>query len=65
MADFDNKYALQIIVSNVFEVAEFKSAIRVLKFKMADPIWRPKLQKNDYFCNRSITIALNQSFLIL
>jgi len=43
----------------IFLRSEFKSA-RFLKFKMADPIWQPELQKNDYFCNRSIIIALNQ-----
>ena len=32
---------------------------------MIDLIWRSELQKSDYFCNQSITIALNQSFLTL
>ena len=38
LADFDNKHVLQIIVSNVFEVAEFQFAIRFLKFKIANLI---------------------------
>ena len=38
VTDFDNKRALQIIVFNVFKVAEFKSAIKFLKFIMVDLI---------------------------
>ena len=31
--------------SAVFRVADYKSKLKIQKFKMADPIWRAKMQK--------------------
>ena len=43
------KSQLHIMHFYVFDTAEYGGEVKILNFSMADPIWRPKLEKLNIY----------------